>query len=246
MTSAPTARLLARSVFQHAARPVTVARCSPILNRPFSQTTTKRDGDAPEPKKAGQELLAAMYGTTNRTSSTPRTSDTPRAGRQQSMLLRTLGRVSGQGNIFKKQDTASPSSSSLDELVPEQEDDLEPYHMHIYSHKHNTHVTITKPDRGAIISLSTGNIGFKKSKRKSYDAAYQLTAYVFERLNYAGWHKKINKLEVVLKGFGAGRDAAVKVLMAPEGKLWRSKVVRVADATTLKFGGTRSPNPRRV
>lgn len=158
------------------------------------------------------------------------------------MLLQTLNKAAG-----KSLDGGLASSGSgLDDLVPEQEDLLEPYHMHIYSHKHNTHVTVTKPDRGAIISLSTGNIGFKKSKRKGYDAAYQLTAYVLERLNYAGWHKKINKLEIVLRGFGVGRDAAVKVLMAPEGKLWRSKVIRVADSTRLKFGGTRSKNPRRV
>ncbi|KAL0936229.1 mitochondrial 37S ribosomal protein uS11m [Colletotrichum truncatum] len=237
MASAPTARLLARSIFQNAARPATVARCSPILLRPFSQTAAPR-ADAPESKKGGQELLAAMYGSSKPANQTEKqTSTGSSAGlSQQSLLLETLNRASGnKGGL-----------GGLDDLVPEQEDLLEPYHMHVYSHKHNCHVTVTKPDRGAIISLSTGNIGFKKSKRKSYDAAYQLTAYVLERLNYAGWHKKINKLEVVLRGFGAGRDAAVKVLMAPEGKIWRSKVVRVADSTRLKFGGTRSKNPRRV
>ncbi|OLN97067.1 putative 37S ribosomal protein S18, mitochondrial [Colletotrichum chlorophyti] len=237
MSSAPTTRLLARSIFQNAARPSPITRCSPVLFRPFSQTPAQRADDA-DSKKGGQELLAAMYGSR---SPAPQPQPTPlRApSHSQSLLLDTLNRASGKN-------TAGPTGSGLDDLVPEQEDLLEPYHMHVYSHKHNTHVTVTKPNRGAIISLSTGNIGFKKSKRKGYDAAYQLTAYVLERLNYAGWHKKINKLELVLRGFGTGRDAAVKVLMAPEGKLWRNKIIRVADSTRLKFGGTRSKNPRRV
>ncbi|KAK1716737.1 hypothetical protein CaCOL14_011670 [Colletotrichum acutatum] len=239
MSSAPTTRLLARSIFQNVARPSPIARCSPAFLRPFSQTPTQRADDA---KKGGQELLAAMYGSRSTASTTAPTQRTSSPSHNQTMLLQTLNKAAG-----KSLDGGLASSGSgLDDLVPEQEDLLEPYHMHIYSHKHNTHVTVTKPDRGAIISLSTGNIGFKKSKRKGYDAAYQLTAYVLERLNYAGWHKKINKLEIVLRGFGVGRDAAVKVLMAPEGKLWRSKVIRVADSTRLKFGGTRSKNPRRV
>ncbi|KXH65428.1 hypothetical protein CSAL01_08817 [Colletotrichum salicis] len=240
MSSAPTTRLLARSLFQNVARPSPITRCSRAFLRPFSQTTTQRADDA---KKGGQELLAAMYG--SRSTSTP-ASTMPATGspsHNQTMLLQSLNKAAGKKS---PEGGLSSGGSGLDDLVPEQEDLLEPYHMHIYSHKHNTHVTVTKPDRGAIISLSTGNIGFKKSKRKGYDAAYQLTAYVLERLNYAGWQKKINKLEIVLRGFGVGRDAAVKVLMAPEGKLWRSKVIRVADSTRLKFGGTRSKNPRRV
>ncbi|KAI3547373.1 hypothetical protein CSPX01_03810 [Colletotrichum filicis] len=239
MSSAPTTRLLARFIFQTAARPSPISRCSPAFLRPFSQTPIQRADDA---KKGGQELLAAMYGSRSTASTPAPTQGTSSPSHNQTMLLQTLNKAAG-----KSLDGGLASSGSgLDDLVPEQEDLLEPYHMHIYSHKHNTHVTVTKPDRGAIISLSTGNIGFKKSKRKGYDAAYQLTAYVLERLNYAGWHKKINKLEIVLRGFGVGRDAAVKVLMAPEGKLWRSKVIRVADSTRLKFGGTRSKNPRRV
>ncbi|TIC94084.1 putative 37S ribosomal protein S18, mitochondrial [Colletotrichum higginsianum] len=238
MSSAPTTRLLARSLFQNVARPSPIARCSPALLRSFSQTPR-----ADEAKKGGQELLAAMYGsrapaTLGRSSAPSTTSTSSTPDPSQSLLLDTLNKASGNAS--------NPLGSGLDDLVPDQEDLLEPYHMHVYSHKHNTHVTVTKPDRGAIISLSTGNIGFKKSRRKGYDAAYQLTAYVLEKLNYAGWHKKVNKLELVLRGFGVGRDAAVKVLMAPEGKFWRNKIVRVSDSTRLKFGGTRSKNPRRV
>ncbi len=122
----------------------------------------------------------------------------------------------------------------------------EPFHFHVYAHKHNAHVTVTKPNRNAIISMSTGNIGFKKSKRGSYDAAYQLAAYVIDKLHQGGWHRNIKAMEVVLQGFGAGREAVTKVLLGSEGRMLRDKIVKVSDSTKLKFGGTRSPKPRRL
>ncbi|KAK3903057.1 hypothetical protein C8A05DRAFT_14970 [Staphylotrichum tortipilum] len=127
-----------------------------------------------------------------------------------------------------------------------EEDSDEPYHFHIYSHKHNTHITVTKPNRDAIISLSCGNLGFRKANRKNYDAAYQLGAYVINRLLQKGIVEKMHKIEVILRGFGAGREAVVKVLMGNEGKLLRPKIVRVSDSTRIKFGGTRSKKPRRL
>ncbi|KAK7932082.1 hypothetical protein PG985_002794 [Apiospora marii] len=122
----------------------------------------------------------------------------------------------------------------------------EPFHFHIYGHKHNTHITVTKPDRNAIISISAGQIGFRKSKRGTYDAAYQLAAYVIDKLHQGNWHHEIKKMEVVLRGFGNGREAATKVLLGSEGRLLRGSITKVSDATRLKFGGTRSPKPRRL
>ena len=134
---------------------------------------------------------------------------------------------------------------SLDDLAPEAEDP-EPYHFHIFSHKHNTHITVTDPKRNALISLSCGNLGFRKSNRKHYDSAYQLGAYVIDKMHQKNLVNQIKKLEVVLRGFGQGREAVVKVLMGNEGKLLRPKITRVADSTRLKFGGTRSPKRRRL
>ncbi|KAI9829126.1 MAG: hypothetical protein M1832_000149 [Thelocarpon impressellum] len=121
-----------------------------------------------------------------------------------------------------------------------------PHHLHVYATKHNTHITLTKPNRDAIISVAAGNIGFRKSARGSYDAAYQLAAYVMNRIQEQGLLAEILKLELVLRGFGSGRDAVTKALMGSEGRNLRGKVVRVTDATRLKFGGTRSKKPRRL
>ncbi|KAK4231742.1 hypothetical protein QBC38DRAFT_465444 [Podospora fimiseda] len=148
-------------------------------------------------------------------------------------------------NVMGKASGISGDAIAADINLIEEEEE-EPYHFHIYSHKHNTHVTLTNPKRDALISLSCGNLGFKKANRKHYDSAYQLGAYVIDKMHQKGLVNKIKKLEVVLRGFGPGREAVTKVLMGNEGKHLRDKIVKVSDSTRLKFGGTRSKRPRRL
>jgi small subunit ribosomal protein S11 len=62
----------------------------------------------------------------------------------------------------------------------------------------------------------------------------------------SGMNAEIQRMEVVLRGLGSGREAVTKALLGSEGRFLRSKVVKVADATRLKFGGTRSRKPRRL
>ena len=57
---------------------------------------------------------------------------------------------------------------------------------------------------------------------------------------------QIMTLELVLRGFGPGRQAITKVILGSEGMGLRPRIVKVSDSTRLKFGGTRSPKPRRL
>lgn len=208
----------------------------------LSQTTAKFEASKTDGQKrvAGkpktESLLENIYGS-SQASASRETQPNAMTNLSQSMVFQALNR----SNI----DT-SALSGKTPEPAQQREDELEPYHFHIYSHKHNTHVTCTKPNREPIISMSCGNIGFRKSRRGTFDAAYSLTKYVLERLTHTGWPMKMQRLELVLRGFGQGREAAVKVLMNPEGKVLRDKIVRVADSTRIKFGGTRSEKRRRL
>lgn len=138
------------------------------------------------------------------------------------------------------------------------------HHLHIYAHKHNTHIVLTRPNREPILSYSAGNIGFRKAQRGSFDAAFQLAAYVMRTISDKGLLRStvfaeggsaeaarkleapIKEVEVVLRGWGKGREAVVKALLGAEGRFLREKIRYVSDDTKLKFGGTRSPNPRRL
>lgn len=228
MSTTLTRRLLARPGLLGALESAAPARRTPALLRPISSTPAN-----PNDKK---NIASSLFSR----SPSSKASET-----QSGIAMANLSKVLGSAQAGEEDEPtfASLTNELAGRSAAEEE---EPYHFHVYSHRHNTHVTVTKPNRDAIISLSCGNIGFRKARRKQYDAAYQLTVYVLERLYDAGWDGKIEKMEVVLKGFGAGREAATKVLLGTEGSRLRDKIVRVADATTIKFGGTRSSNPRRV
>jgi small subunit ribosomal protein S11 len=121
-----------------------------------------------------------------------------------------------------------------------------PFHLHVYAHKHNTHITLTRPNREPMLSLSCGSLGFRKSHRGGYDPAYQLSSYVMGKIQERGFLMDIKTLEVVLRGYGPGREAFTKILLGDEGRTIRNLVIQVTDATRLKFGGTRSRRVRRL
>lgn len=67
-----------------------------------------------------------------------------------------------------------------------------------------------------------------------------------ERIQQQGLFNEIHHLDVVFRDFGPGREALTKVLLGSEGRVLREKVRSVADATRIKFGGTRGRKPRRL
>jgi small subunit ribosomal protein S11 len=138
------------------------------------------------------------------------------------------------------------TSGGLQNLVVRdwEEDDM--HKLHIYTHKHNTHITLSKPNRDALISVSCGNIGFRKAGRGTYDAGYQLAAFVMSRIQDKGLLPQIKRLELVYRGFGKGREAVTKAILGSEGKNIRKLIVKLSDSTRLKFGGVRSKKPRRL
>ncbi|KAM3418930.1 hypothetical protein BST61_g4888 [Cercospora zeina] len=161
-----------------------------------------------------------------------------------------------------------PNSTFANEIAGGPRD--QPHRLHIYATKHNTHITFVQPSRPAsqtassgvsgtsasakdqnkmvdvLLSLSAGNIGFRKAGRGSYDAAYQLAAFTLKQMQEKGMLRDMHSLQVVLRGFGAGREAVTKVLLGSEGRMIRNSIVSVVDATRLKQGGPRSKKPRRL
>jgi small subunit ribosomal protein S11 len=142
--------------------------------------------------------------------------------------------------------------------------------LHVYAHRHNTHITFThtpkeSPTRSStidthnvlsqvhvnresktLLTLSTGNIGFKKGGRGSYDAAYQLAAYAFKYIQEKGMLAEVAQITVLLRGYGAGREAVTKAILGTEGRSLRGYIRTVVDTTRLKQGGTRGKKPRRL
>ncbi|KAJ5249057.1 hypothetical protein N7468_000508 [Penicillium chermesinum] len=121
-----------------------------------------------------------------------------------------------------------------------------PHHLHVYCHKHNTILTLTRPNGNPMMSMGCGQIGFRKGGRSDFDPAYQLSAHVMSLIQERGYLMEIKRLEIVYRGFGKGREAFTKVLLGNEGRNIRGLVNRVTDSTRIKFGGTRSRKVRRL
>ncbi|KAL2825370.1 hypothetical protein BJY01DRAFT_230216 [Aspergillus pseudoustus] len=125
-------------------------------------------------------------------------------------------------------------------------DQVPAHHIHVYAHKHNTILTLTRPNGSPLLSMSCGHLGFRKGKRAGYDPAFQLCSHVFAQIQERGLLMDIQNLEIIYRGFHQGREAFNKILLGNEGKNIRGLVSKVSDSTRLKFGGTRSSRPRRL
>ena len=110
-------------------------------------------------------------------------------------------------------------------------------HAHIRSTFNNTIVSITDP-AGAVISwASSGQVGFKGS-RKSTPFAAQVTADAAAR---KGLEQGLQKVEVYVKGPGSGRETAIRSLQAAG-----LEVTGVKDVTPQAHNGCRPRKRRRV
>ena len=101
----------------------------------------------------------------------------------------------------------------------------------------NTIISITDPT-GAVISwASSGQVGFKGS-RKSTPFAAQLAAEAAAR---RAQEHGLKKVDVFVKGPGSGRETAIRSLQAAG-----LEVGSIADVTPAPHNGCRPPKPRRV
>lgn len=108
---------------------------------------------------------------------------------------------------------------------------------HIKATFNNTIVSLTDSYGNVISWASAGRIGFKGS-RKSTPFAAQLAA---EAAAKEALELGLRRVEVMIKGPGAGREAAVRSLQAAG-----LQVVAIKDVTPIPHNGCRPPKRRRV
>ena len=109
--------------------------------------------------------------------------------------------------------------------------------VHIQSTFNNTIVTITDTLGNVVAWSSAGNQGFKGS-RKSTPFAAQITA---EGAAKKAMEQGVKKVEVYVKGPGAGREAAIRALQAVG-----LEIDLIKDVTPIPHNGCRPPKRRRV
>lgn len=108
---------------------------------------------------------------------------------------------------------------------------------HIQSTFNNTIVTITDMQGNAVSWASSGELGFRGS-RKSTPFAAQTAA---ETAAKAAMEHGMKTVEVYVKGPGAGREAAIRALQGAG-----LEVSMIKDVTPIPHNGCRPPKRRRV
>ena len=108
---------------------------------------------------------------------------------------------------------------------------------YIYSTFNNTIVSITDPQGNVIASASAGTVGFKGSRKGTAFAAQRAAEQAARR----GMDMGLRQIDVLIKGPGSGREAAIRSLQGAG-----LYINSIRDVTPIPHNGVRPPKRRRV
>ncbi len=108
---------------------------------------------------------------------------------------------------------------------------------HILATYNNTIITLTDQAGNALVSGSAGKVGFKGPKKSTPYAAGVVVRSIAERARDYG----VKDVDVLVKGVGVGREAAIRALYANG-----LNVLSIKDITPVPHNGCRPRRPRRV
>lgn len=101
----------------------------------------------------------------------------------------------------------------------------------------NTIVTVTNEKGDAVSWSSSGNMGYKGTRKSTPFAATQAVEEALKRAKESG----LSSVEVYIKGPGVGRDAALRAIRNSG-----LSIAMIADVTPIPHNGVRPKKKRRV
>ena len=109
--------------------------------------------------------------------------------------------------------------------------------IYISSSYNNTIITLTDLRGNVLYWTTAGNIGFKGTKKATPFAASKVAETVVQAAKKLG----VEKVTVLIKGIGSGRESALRSLAARG-----LEIVAIKDITPIPHNGCRPPKVRRV
>jgi small subunit ribosomal protein S11 len=101
----------------------------------------------------------------------------------------------------------------------------------------NTLITLTDPQGNVVSHSSAGAMGFKGSRKSTAFAAQRAG----DTAAKVAMEHGLRTVDVLVKGPGSGREAAIRALQAAG-----IRVVSIRDVTPIPHNGCRPPKKRRV
>jgi small subunit ribosomal protein S11 len=108
---------------------------------------------------------------------------------------------------------------------------------HIQSTFNNTIITITDAGGNALAWASSGGQGFRGSRKGTPFASQTAAELVARKVMDMG----MRRVDVLVKGPGSGREAAIRALQSAG-----LEVTMIRDVTPIPHNGPRPPKRRRV
>ncbi len=109
--------------------------------------------------------------------------------------------------------------------------------IYVSSSYNNTIITLTNSKGQVLVSKSAGAVGFKGAKKATSFAASRVAEAIVNTCKKLA----VEKIEVFIKGVGAGRESAVRTLVNQG-----LNVVSIKDVTPIPHNGVRPKKIRRV
>jgi len=109
--------------------------------------------------------------------------------------------------------------------------------VYISSSYNNTIITLTDPRGDVLYWTTAGNMGFKGTKKATPFAASKVAENIVQAAKKIG----IEKVTVLIKGIGSGRESALRSLAARG-----LEIIAIKDITPVPHNGCRPPKVRRV
>jgi small subunit ribosomal protein S11 len=110
--------------------------------------------------------------------------------------------------------------------------------IYISSSYNNTLLTLTNSKGQVLAWKSAGSVGFKGTKKSTSFAASRVAEAIANACKKMG---VVDRIEVLVKGIGAGRESAVRTLITQG-----LNVVSIKDITPIPHNGCRPKKVRRV
>jgi len=142
----------------------------------------------------------------------------------------------GKKRIVKKGETGSEKGkSAASKKLPRKK--LDRGILYVKSTYNNTNVVLTDPKGNAIISSSSGALGFKGAKKGTPFAGAKIGETLSEKAEQLG----LKEVDVVVKGVGSAREAVIRSFLSRG-----VQVNSIKDVTPVPFNGPTPRKPRRV
>lgn len=109
--------------------------------------------------------------------------------------------------------------------------------LYVQSTFNNTMVTLADKNGNAIVTSSSGALGFKGAKKGTPYAGAEVGKLIGEKAAMMG----VKEVNVIVKGAGAARDSAIRSFSAQG-----IDITRIQDKTPVPHNGVRPRKARRV